>query len=115
MSLHYEFTLKVKKGKIVPVIFLSVHHAMNAYKGSGGIVPRTLDLGTIWRWVFSFTPRSLYLQVKSHWYTLDRRLGGPQSWYGHGGEKFSSLAESRTPDQKYYSQTYSLPRVVTGE
>jgi hypothetical protein len=31
-------------------------------------------LGTIWRWVVSFTPRQLYSR-----YPLDRRLGGPQS------------------------------------
>jgi len=29
--------------------------------------------------VVSFTPRPLYLQGKSPWYPLDRRLGGPQS------------------------------------
>jgi hypothetical protein len=49
-----------------------------AYWESGGIDPRILDLGTRWRWVASFTPRSLYPQGKSPWYPLDRGLGGPQ-------------------------------------
>jgi hypothetical protein len=43
---------------------------MKMYWGSGGIVPRLLDLGTGWKWVVSFTPRPLYPQGKSpgtHW------------------------------------------------
>jgi hypothetical protein len=38
--------------------------------GSGGIAPRILDLGTIWRWVVSFTPRPLYPKERApgtHW------------------------------------------------
>jgi hypothetical protein len=35
-------------------------------------------------------PRSLYLQGKSPWYQLDRRLGGPQSRSGRGGEEKNS-------------------------
>jgi hypothetical protein len=33
------------KDKVVPV-FLTEHHAMKAYWGSGSIAPRILDLGT---------------------------------------------------------------------
>jgi hypothetical protein len=40
--------------------------------------------------VVSFTTRPLYSQGKSPWYTLDRRLGGPQSRSGHGGEEKNS-------------------------
>jgi hypothetical protein len=69
------------------VLFLTQHHAMKAYWGSGGIAPFILDLGTRWRWVVSFTFRSLYHQGKGPWYPLDRRLGGPQSWSGRGGEE----------------------------
>jgi len=32
-------------------------------------------------------PQPLYSQGKSPWYPLDRRLGGPRSWSGHGGEE----------------------------
>jgi len=32
---------------------------MKAYRGNGGIAPRIIDLGTIWRWVVSFTPMFL--------------------------------------------------------
>jgi hypothetical protein len=63
---------------------------MKAYFGSGGIAPRILYLGTRLRWMVSFTPRSLYPQRKSSWYPLDRRLGGPQSRSGRGGEEKNS-------------------------
>ena len=45
---------KGKKCKVVPV------HAMKVYWGDRGIAPLILNLGTIWRWVVSFTPRPLY-------------------------------------------------------
>jgi hypothetical protein len=38
----------------------------------------------------SFTPRPLFPQWKSTWYPLDRRLGGPQSRSGRGGEEKNS-------------------------
>jgi hypothetical protein len=63
---------------------------MKTFWGSGGIAPRILDLGTRWRWVVSFTHRPLYLQGKIPWYPLDRRLGGPQSRSGRGGEEKNS-------------------------
>jgi hypothetical protein len=69
---------------------LTKHHAMKTYWGSGYIAPRSLDLGTRWRWVVSFTPRPLYPQGKSPWHTLDRKLGGPQSRSGRGGEEKNS-------------------------
>jgi hypothetical protein len=37
-----------------------------------------------------FTPRPLYPQGESPWYPLDRRLGGPQSRSGRGGEEKNS-------------------------
>jgi hypothetical protein len=40
--------------------------------------------------VVSFTPRPLYHQGKRPWYPLDRRLGGPQSRSGRGGEEKNS-------------------------
>jgi len=36
----------------------------------------------------SFTPWLLYPWERP-WYPLDRRLGGPQSWSGGGGEEKS--------------------------
>jgi len=59
---------------------------MKAYRGSVGITPRILDLGTRWRCMASFTPRTLYPQGKNPLYPLDRRLGGPQSRSGSGDE-----------------------------
>jgi hypothetical protein len=37
--------------------------------------------------VVSFTPRLIYLQGKSPWYLLDRRLGRPQSQSRRSGEE----------------------------
>jgi hypothetical protein len=38
-----------RKGKVVPVSFLTEHHAMKAYWRIGGIAPLIFDLGTRWR------------------------------------------------------------------
>jgi hypothetical protein len=46
-----------------------------------------LHLGTRWRGVASFTPRSLYPWGNRLRYPLYRRLGGPQSRSGHCGEE----------------------------
>jgi hypothetical protein len=43
------YTKGKDKGKIILVLFLTQHHAMKAYSGSGGIAPRILDLGARWR------------------------------------------------------------------
>jgi hypothetical protein len=40
--------------------------------------------------VVSFTPRSLYIQRKSTWYTLDGRQREPQRWSGRGVEEKNS-------------------------
>jgi len=64
---------------------LTKHHATKTY-GSGGIDPRILNLGTRWRWVVCFTPRPSYPRRKIGRYPLDRKLGGPQSRSGRGGE-----------------------------
>jgi hypothetical protein len=77
------------KGKVVRAL-LTKHHAMKAYWGSGGITPRILDLGTRWRRVVSFMPLPLYLQGKSPWYPLERRLDGPQNRSGRGVEEKNS-------------------------
>jgi hypothetical protein len=70
--------------------FLTEHHAIKAYCGSGGMAQRILDLGTRWGWVVRFISRQFYLQRKSPSNSLDRRLGGPQSWSGCGGEEKNS-------------------------
>jgi hypothetical protein len=76
------------KVKLSLCFFLTEHHAMKAYWGSRGIqLNAFFNLGTGWRWVVSFTPRPIYSQGKSSWYPLDRRLGGPQSCSGRGGEE----------------------------
>jgi hypothetical protein len=42
----------------------------------------------------SFTLRSFYPQGKNPSYLLDRRLGGPQSRFGRGGEEKNSQSPS---------------------
>jgi hypothetical protein len=53
--------------------------------------------------VVSFTPRPLYPQGKSPWYSLDRRLVGPHSRSGRGSEEKNSQLppgiESYNPDR----------------
>jgi len=52
------------------MLFLSEHHTMKAYWGSGGRAPHILDLGTRWRRVVSFTLRLLYtweITPGTHW------------------------------------------------
>jgi hypothetical protein len=40
-----------RKGKIVPLLFLTEHHAVKAYWGSGCIAPRILNVGTRCKWI----------------------------------------------------------------
>jgi hypothetical protein len=66
--------------------------------GSGCVDPPFLDFGTSWRWVVSFTPRSLYPRGRTPRYPLDRRLSGPQSRFGRRGEeKILDPTGTRTP------------------
>jgi hypothetical protein len=72
---------------------------MKTYCMSSSVAPRILNLGTWWEWVVRFTLRPLYPREKGPQYPLDRRLGGPQSWSGRGGEKkkVSAPAGNRAP------------------
>jgi hypothetical protein len=64
-------------------------------------VPLLLDFGTRYKWVVRFTLRPLYCEGSNPWYPLDRRLGGPQSRSGRGGEEENSqpLPGLEPPDQ----------------
>jgi hypothetical protein len=62
--------------------------------GGGSIAPRILDLDTR-RWVASLKPRPFYTRRKSPRHPLDRRLGGPHSRSGRGGEEKNS---QRSPE-----------------
>jgi hypothetical protein len=83
---------------------------MKAYWGSAGKAPCILDLSNRWRRMVSFTPRSLYPQVNRPWYPLDRRLGGPQSRSGCGGENKNSkpLQELEPPINQPIAQRYTI-------
>jgi hypothetical protein len=90
---------------------------MKAYCGSGVIDPSILDLGTRWRWVVSITPWPLYLQGKSPWYPVDKRLGGLQSRSGRGCEQKNSqpLPGLESPIIHAVAQRYTteLSRLLT--
>jgi hypothetical protein len=75
------------KVKVKLSLCLTKPPAMKTYWGSGGIAPYILNLGTRWKSVVTFTPRPLYLWCKNHRHSSDRRLSGPQSWSGRGGEE----------------------------
>jgi hypothetical protein len=82
---------------------LNKHHAIKTYWGSGGVVPCILDLGSRW---------PLYAQRKSPWYPLGRRLAGPQSRSGRGGEEKNSQPqpgiELQNPDRPARSMEDSI-------
>jgi hypothetical protein len=71
------------KVKVKLSLLLIKRYAMNTW-GNGVIAPSFL--GTRWMWVVSFTLRPLYPWGNRPRYTLDRRLGGPQSRSGRYGE-----------------------------
>jgi hypothetical protein len=98
-------TIKVK----LSLCFLTEHHALKAYWGSGGITPHILNLGTKWRWVVNFTPRLLYPQGKRPWYPLDRSPGGPQNHSQRGGEakNFHCLPGFEPPIIQLVAQSYT--------
>jgi hypothetical protein len=74
----------------VNYLFLNWAPRHEGVLGSGVIAPCILDFGIMWRWVISFTSRPLYPQGRSPSYPLGRRVGGPQSWSGRGGEEKDS-------------------------
>jgi len=70
------------------VLLLAPHH--ENILGSGGITTSILDFNTRWRQVVSVMTQLLYARGKSPQYTLDRSLGGPQSWSVCSGEEKNS-------------------------
>jgi hypothetical protein len=72
------------KGKVFPV------HAVKAYRGSGGIAPPILNLRTNGGQWWSLCLVSL-AAGKSTKYLFNRKLDGPQSWFGRFGEQLNLL------------------------
>jgi hypothetical protein len=83
ISSKLPLSIRLKVKSVCP----NKHHTMKIYCESvgGGIAPCILNLGTCWKWVVSLT--SPPPEDKSRWYSLDRRLGGPQRRSGRGGEE----------------------------
>jgi hypothetical protein len=68
------------------------NQAVNNYWGSGGVVPRNLDLDTRWRWFFSFTSHRFTLPVRgssAHW--IGGWVGSSAGLNGVAKRKISSL------------------------
>jgi hypothetical protein len=101
------------------VLFFNWAPCHEGVLGSGGIAPHIHDLGTGRRWAVSFTPWTFYTQGKNPWYPLDRRLGGPQSQSGCGGEEKNSQPLPRLEPsiiqpiaQCYTTQLFQLPKWI---
>jgi hypothetical protein len=75
-------TPTVSKVKVKLSLCLTKQHAIKTNGGSEGIAPRILNLHISWLSVVSFTPQSLYPLGNFRRYSLQRRLGGPQSRSG---------------------------------
>jgi len=77
------------KVKVKLSLCVTKHHATKMYWGSIGTAPRILNQGIRWGRVVSFTPWSLYPRSLNlpYRYSLNRRLGGPQTQSERGGEK----------------------------
>jgi hypothetical protein len=105
-----------KQVKLSLCSFITENHTTKVCWGSGGIVPCIIYLSTRWRWAVSFTPRPLYPQGKNPWYSLGRRLSGPQSRSGRGGEEknFQSLTGLELPIIQPVAYTTELPWLLQG-
>jgi hypothetical protein len=73
-------SLNPGKGKVVAV------HTMMAKRGSRGIAPPILNLGTRQRWVINFLSHLLYPKEETQ-HLLNRWLGGSDNHSGHFGEE----------------------------
>jgi hypothetical protein len=100
--------MPVPRIKVKLSLCLTKHRNMKAYWGSGGVAPCILDVGPRRRWVVSFSHQPLYFQGKSPWYPLDRRLGGPQSRSGRGGEEKKVPISCRDANPRYPSSSSAL-------
>jgi hypothetical protein len=79
--------------KIGKVMFFCLikNHIMKTY-GQWKYNSTISDLGTVWRWVVSFTPLPLYPRVPATRYPVHRKLHGPPEPGRYGEEKsFSCL------------------------
>jgi hypothetical protein len=79
--LHEHINLRVK---VKLPLYLSKHHSLWE---SGVSLRRIINIATRSRWKGNDTVRPLYLWGMILWYPLVRRLGGPQSRFGHCGEE----------------------------
>jgi hypothetical protein len=90
VSYKWLFNTEVPKGEgKLPALFTEHHEAVLEEWRSRFTNSLTSVLDGR-RWVVNITPRPLYPEGKSPWYSLDRRLGGLRSRSGHGGEETNS-------------------------
>jgi hypothetical protein len=113
-SCRRKFYFKFHKGKVMLSLCFYWASRHEGVLGEWRCSSHSLfDPGTRWRWVVRFTPRPLYPQGKSPWYTLDRRLSGPQSRSGRGGEEKNSQPPPRImPHEKISESGSKDPRIL---
>jgi hypothetical protein len=78
------------------------------YAGSGKKPPLILDLNTRCLQVAGFKLQPLFFLGKSHWYPLNRRLGGLQSQTGYSGEQKNLLPFSGTKHKSSVFQPMAI-------
>jgi hypothetical protein len=72
-----------------------------------------LDLGTKWKWVASFTLRSIYFRGIRSRYELYRRLGWVLSRYGRYGEKKKVAPPEIEPQpSSHYIDPWILVKII---
>jgi len=78
---------------------------MNTYGGNESVPVHILNQSTRWRSMVSVTKRPLYPLGKRTRDPFDRRLCGPQSQFGRGGERKNSLPLPGIETQSLYKLT----------
>jgi hypothetical protein len=113
----FNFLIVKVKVKLSLCCFLNWAPRHESVMGEWRYSSTHFDLGTIWRWVVSFTPRPLYPQGKRPWYPWDRWMCEPQSRSGRGVEEKNSQPplgfEPRSSDRPVRSQSLYRLRELT--
>jgi hypothetical protein len=87
--------------------------ALNAYRGSRGITPLILSLGTRWMSVVNITPRPLYPQERTLLQIEYEAGWAPEPvWTFRRGEKALVPTGIRTPDIPHESKPFQCCRSI---
>jgi hypothetical protein len=95
--------ITIARKQTLPLCLIK-HYAFKTY---GGTAPGILNFGTMWRWLVSFLPRSLYPRGKCPQYPFKRRIGDPQSRLERGREHFLFLLSDSNPGLPHHSLCFT--------